>query len=117
MNLNFRNGTPVATPRTPSIIPSGKFEGCQISELDSDDLRSLQGYFFRRDAAVQNAIAQELFRRRPVRRVRGPAGVSTLGHRPERAQARDQTESGTLGRAVVHRPFFLNQTNGGDHGR
>lgn len=91
MNLDFRNGAALATPRTPSIIPSGKFEGVAITALDTDDLRSLQKDFFRRDAAVQQAIVQELIRRQPRRRrardVRQPARVTTFGHRPEQAKA------------------------------
>lgn len=64
MNMNIVNGAPVVHARTPSVIPTGKFQGNLIADLGTDDLRSLQQEFFRRDPAVQYAITQELYRRR-----------------------------------------------------
>ena len=63
MNVDLKNSGPVVLARTPSVVPCGEFQGMLISALKTDDLRGLQGFFFRRDPATQRAIALELDRR------------------------------------------------------
>lgn len=87
MNLDFVNGRPLAPPRTLAVIPSGRFAGSQIGEMNTDDLRALQVEFFRRDPAVQRAIVRELSRRDRSRQRRHVARVSIFSHRLEQARA------------------------------
>ncbi|MGO9012875.1 MAG: hypothetical protein ACLQPN_22495 [Bryobacteraceae bacterium] len=78
MNLDFRNGQPLAAPRTPDVIPVGKFEGVRICSIETSELRTLQKEFFRRDPVLQQAIAQEISRRRHRRAARG-SSISRRG--------------------------------------
>lgn len=73
MHLDFRNGKPLAPPRTPEVIPSGRFEGRHIAEMETADLRALQIDLFRRAPALQRAITRELTRRHRGRRRRRAA--------------------------------------------
>lgn len=67
----FRNGQPLAAPRTPDVVPEGKYQGVAIRLIDTSELRALQKDFFRRDPVLQQAIAQEISRRRHRRAARG----------------------------------------------
>ena len=50
-------------PRRPTVLPCGKFQGCQIVLMSTDDLIAARREFSRVDPTVQGAIMSELARR------------------------------------------------------